>query len=203
VGFYLLKKKWLKLGLLLLFSFGYLLLINISGPEAPYRFYSEVSYLPLSIFVVVPLLFDLIPRIGKPKRVLGVFAAIILLRLAVIAANHQTFENRLTWMQKQLAKASVFRTNRLLVKKENAPMDTLIMEWGVPYSTMLLSSLEHPDSAKTLFIDSDFEKFQSYLDKDNYFLSIFKKIEVEDFLNPNYFELKNGRYILLKNDSPK
>jgi len=197
-GFYLRKRKWLKLGLVFSFSFGYILLINIAGPNAPYRFYSEVSYLPLSIFVTVPLMFDLIPTMGKPKWVLWIFATIILLRLVAIASNHQTFENRLTWMQNQLAKAPELGTNRLLLKKEDAPMDTLIMEWGLPYSTMLLSSLVHPDSAKTLFINDDFEKFQDYLDKDNYFLSIFKKIEVEDFLNPNYFKLEKGKYILLE-----
>ena len=59
--FYVWKKRWLKLSMMWAFSLGFLMLYNISDPPAAYRFYSEVTYLPLSIFVAVPFLFDVVP----------------------------------------------------------------------------------------------------------------------------------------------
>jgi hypothetical protein len=84
-------------------------------------------------------------------------------------------------------------TNRLLLKKNDAPMDTIIMEWGVPFTTMLLSSLNDPAQAKTLLILPDFEEYRDDLGKDHLFLTPFKKMEAEE-LNKHYFDLGKGRY---------
>ena len=194
--FYFMKKEWLKLGLMWSFSLGFLLLYNISDPQAPYRFYSEVTYLPLSIFVAAPFLFDVVGKqANKMSRYTRIFfIALILLRLTTIAWNHRTFDQLFTWIESQTAKSEQLGTNRFLMKKENAPMDTVIMEWGVPFTAMHLSALKNPKAAKTLLILPDFEKYRELLGEDHYFLSPFKAIESGE-LNEKYYDLGRSRYV--------
>lgn len=188
--FYFLKKEWLKMGLMWSFSIGFLLLYNISDPLAPYRFYSEVTYLPLSIFAAIPFLFDVIPGIKRnviDRYVGAFFVALMILRLGSIAWNHRTFDRLFSWIESQTAKSEQLGTNRLLMRAENAPMDTVLMEWGVPFTAMHLSALKNPKAAKTLLILPDFEKYRDQLQKDNYFLTPFKAMELKE-LNKKYYD---------------
>ncbi len=197
--FYAWKKQVWKLLLVAGFTLGYLLLVHIGSPDAPFRFYAEVNYLPMTLFVTVPLLFDVMPQVGREKWWVWLFAAIIVLRLNVIANNANKFERRLAWYSDQLSQSQALQTNRLLLKKDQAPMKQVIMEWAAPFETLLLSSLESPDSAKTLYIFENLEPYREALEKDRYFLSVFRKIEVEK-LNERYFDLGKGRYKMVISD---
>lgn len=188
--FYLKKREWVKTGLMWAFSLGFLLLYNISDPAASYRFYSEVTYLPLSIFVAVPLLFDVIPAISsRPAgRYTGAFfVTLMILRLGSIVSNQRTFDRMFTWIQTQTAKAEKYGTNRLFIRSENAPVDTVLMEWGVPFTAMHLSALKNPEAAKTLLILPDFEKYRDLLEEDHYFLTPFKAMDLKE-LNEKYYD---------------
>ncbi len=293
--YYMRKKEWFKLLLVWAFSFGQVLLYALADPEAPHRFYSEVNYLPLSIFVTVPLLFDLFPLqppyplkgkqlptnnlthsggvifplkgrgdwfyyfhnvlkdyprffSSKPLKVQGQdqvqfldlnlvltlnlkkiteyifrtnhpclkgarglrwqnstilfigFTLLLTSRLFLIAQNHQTFENRISWMKKELKNTQTLETNRLLMLQKNIPMDTLIQDWGIPYNTLLLTALESPDSAKTIFIHENFDNYKrkDLLEKDNYFLTRFHNQAIRaDSLNLDYFRLEKAEYQLI------
>lgn len=198
--FYVLKKEWLKMGLMWSFSLGFLLLYNISDPEAPYRFYSEVTYLPLSIFVAVPFFFDMAKGWDKkgPARTggyLGLSLSILmLLRLASIAMNHHTYDRLFTWIENKLDQPA---GNRFLIRKENVPMDTVLMEWGATFTAMHLSALHGAERAKTLLILPDFKPYEKELESEDYFLSPFKAIEVGQ-LNQRYFDLGKGKYQLIQ-----
>ena len=202
--FYLRKKEWLRLGLVWSFSLGYLLLYNIADPQAQFRFYSEVSYLPLSIFVAAPLFFDVLRewvapsaqqiniehRGAEAQRWTTLVAAVILLRLATIAWNHRTTATQFAWIQRQLDRPS----NRFLLQKDQAPMDTVLMEWGVPFTAMHLSALESPDSAETLLILPDFQWFEDEMGREDVFFSPFHKVLGKGDLNQKYYRLQPGRY---------
>ncbi|MBI5917056.1 MAG: hypothetical protein HY842_16920 [Bacteroidetes bacterium] len=198
--FYGMKKQWLRLGLVWSFSLGYLLLYNIADPQAQFRFYSEVSYLPLSIFVAVPLFFDVLGEIKTSGRfrnlpdVRYIIAAVLLLRLATIAWNHQTVGRQFAWIESKMAKPG----HHFLLKKENAPMDTVLMEWGVPFTAMHLSALHGPDSAKTLLILPDFQWFEDKMERDDVLFSPFHKVLEKGDLNERYYRPKVGRYEMLK-----
>ena len=81
---------------------------------------------------------------------------LVLVRLVTISWNHSTFERCFAWITDQMERSEALSTNRLLLKKENAPMDTVLMEWGVPFTAMHLSALAGPKAAKTLLIMPDF-----------------------------------------------
>lgn len=153
VGVYYIRyREWLKLGWILSFSFGYLMLLHISSPSATYRFYAEVNYMPLSIVLMVPFIFDIVPQIKQKNLVLFLFAGIVALRLLTIGFHHTPYTDRLTWIQTQLDTYTTAENNRLLFELDAKKTDTLLMTWGVAYESLLLSAMEHPDSARTMVI---------------------------------------------------
>lgn len=196
--FYAKRKAVLKLVMVWSFTVGYLLLYNISDPQSAYRFYSEVSYLPAILFVAVPLFFDIIPVWEQQSRGFlsfgkTIFAGVVGLRLVTMALGHRPFTIQQNWTLRQLQNASELQTNRLLLPSASAPQDTVIMEWGIPFTAMHLSALESPDSAKTLLILPGFERYQNELQSDTFFLSPFKAFP-QSWLNEDYYRLAPARY---------
>lgn len=190
--FYLREKQWLRLGLTWSFSLGYLLLYNIADPQAATRFYSEVSYLPLSIFVAVPLFFDVLPS-KKPTSVVPIIVTILLLRLVTIACNQRTFAGQYAWIEKQVNRPG----NRFMLPLDQAPMDTVLLDWGVPFTAMHLTALESPDSAETLLLLPDFQWFEDKMGREDLFFSPFHKVLEMGDLNEGYYRMQPGKYQLL------
>lgn len=200
--FYAKQRALLKLLLVWVFTLGYLLLYNISDSQSTYRFYSEVSYLPAVLFVVVPLFFDLVPHFERTSQIwfsFGqvLFGAVVALRLLTIGLGHRPFTLQQQWILRQLSEAESLHTNRLLLPSAAAPADTVIMEWGVPFTAMHLSALENPDSAKTLLILPDFERYETQLRADTFFLSPFKPFP-QSWLNEEYYHLQPAPYRLVQ-----
>lgn len=198
--FYLRRRAWVKLGLVWSFTLGYLLLYNIADPQSRFRFYSEVSYLPSILFAAVPFFFEVVPVWEKSRRWglhskfgRSVLFGLVGWRLIAMAAGHQPFTRQFDWIQRQLVLCDRLGTNRLLMPSSQAPADTVIMEWGVPFTAMHLSATPHPDSARTLLILPDFKRYERELKADTFFLSPFKPFPVS-WLNERYYDLGRGFY---------
>jgi hypothetical protein len=197
--FYLINKKWLKITMVWAFTVGFVLLYNISDTKALFRFYSEVTYLPLSIFVTVPFLFDVFPYLSnKTKWLPTLFCITMALRMGSISMNSIVFKNNFSWIEKQLGNSEKMGTNRFLMTHENTPQDTVLMEWGVPFTAMHLSTLESPNAAKTLLIMTDFSWYMDKIEKDNLFFSPFHKAFENEDLNNRYYNLEPGKYVEIK-----
>lgn len=196
--FYFWKKSWLKLLMVWGGTLGFLLLYNISDPTAAFRFYSEVTYLPLIIFVAVPLFFDVLPYFEKIKWLPYLLAGTIVFRLTVIVFNHHVFENKFTWIERKLEEGKTLGTNRLLMLSADAPQDTLLMEWGTPFSAMHLSALKNPKAAATILVKPNFDWYKDKMERTDVFFSYFDKILEKKELNRRYYDMTDGKYILIK-----
>ncbi|RMG78136.1 MAG: hypothetical protein D6714_18605 [Bacteroidetes bacterium] len=174
-------------------------LYALADPDSPYRFYAEINYLPLTLFVAVPLLFDAGKMMGT-KTLAGI-GALLLFRLFIIAQNHAPYEQRIDWMRRQFTLAHTHHTNRLLMRQQDVPMNRLIQHWAIPYNSLLLSAMEHPDSAKTIFIHEDFDQYKrkDLLEEEGWFLTPFHHQNMPaDQMNTRYFRLGNtGKYRLV------
>ncbi|MCB0584370.1 MAG: hypothetical protein KDD06_03455 [Phaeodactylibacter sp.] len=186
--FYFFHRYWLKLALVLAACFGYLMLLHIGSPESTYRFYAEVNYMALTIFVMVPFLFDIAPRL-KGQWTVALFSVIVAIRLFSIALHHQPYEARWRWIARTLAQQPA-GYNRFYLSEQEAPMDTLIMTWGVPYESLVISGSESP---KTLLIHPDLSLFSEALKSDTVFITPFKTYSI-DQLNSTFFPLGKGEY---------
>lgn len=194
--FYVYHKRWLKLGLVWLSCFGYLLLLHIGAPNAANRFYVEVNYMALSIFVMVPFLFDLAPRI-RERTLFWLFAGILIWRLTAITLHHAPFEARRRWIEETMTEQSG-DGNRFFLTESQAPMDTLLMSWGLPYESLIITHCrEGVGESKTLLVHPDFAPFTEVLSLDTVFITPFKTYPVKD-LNEVYFPLGKGGYSPIK-----
>jgi hypothetical protein len=193
---YVIRRRWLPPLFVLTFSAAYLILTAYTAPENPYRFYAELYYLPLSLFVCTPLLFDLLPRREWLTRWLPLlFAGVLIWRLAVTLNNASTFQQRFDWIEQTLDKAQKnYGGTRFYTFGENVPTtDTLLMNWGVPYESLMYNALKHPDSSRTLYIHEDFFQLEKHIFNRDSFITPFDKFSMEE-LPAHYFRLGEGGY---------
>jgi len=192
--FYALRRQWTPLLLLWAFGIGHVLLLHIASPEHPYRFYAEVNYMPLTLYAAIPFLYDVMPAIQNRRLLLIGFALFLALRIAAIALNHRPWTQRLHRLESILAEGhSRTGSRRLLLTETDALKDTLVITWSVPYETLLLSAMQHPDSAKTLLVRRDFSKFEKEIPETGWLLSDFGA-KPDTILNAKYFRLPKGEY---------
>ncbi len=190
---YLLKKQFLPAGWIFLSCLGYLALVHIGSPNATYRFYVEVSYMPLTIFVMTPFLFDVIKKVKETKFVF-LLAILLAFRLVVIGLNHEPFTKRLNWISEKIEEGRAATDGQLFVMQNSRILeDELIISWGVAYESILLSALKNPDDPACLLILQRDGQYSEELQEDDFLLTSFKKFPFED-LSPEYFKFSKGTY---------
>lgn len=193
-GFYLHRRQWKPLLLMWLFGLGHLMLLHIASPEHPYRFYAEVNYLPLTLYAALPFWYDIAPSIRPKHWLTAGFALFLILRIAAIGLHHKPWTERLERLESILAEGRQnTSSSRYLVRETPALRDSLFITWSAPYETLLLSAMQHPDSAQTLLIRSDFGKFEKEIKEPGRLLSDFGA-KPDSTLNKRYFRLPEGRY---------
>lgn len=192
---YVYRRRWAKLAWVWLTCVGYLLLLHIGAPQATYRFYVEVNYMALAIFVGVPFLYDVAPLL-RDRTLLALLAALLVLRIGTIASNHHPYRARWQWIEQQLAQQPGHPA-RLHLPEQDAPMDTLLMSWGLPYESLIISTARTGGArTQTLLIHPDLSAFAADLAKDTVLITPFKTYSLRE-LNPRYFPLDTGLYVPL------
>lgn len=152
---YLAQKKWLKLTLFICSMAGYILLVNATySDDTTPTFYIENLYLPLGIFLALPIVFDVFPYINKHKLALPLLLLIITTGIVRIYATSNTYTTRLKWERSYLEE---HRGQKLLIAKDKVPQDTLIMTWGTPYEFWLLSTTEK-DTTENILVANKIEE---------------------------------------------
>lgn len=194
ITYYLFRKYWLKAILVSGFCFAYLMLLHIASPESDHRFYVEVNYMALSIFVMVPFLFDIAPQL-RAQKLLLLFATIVLLRLLTIAWHHQPYTARIEWIRQTMEQGIEQEptATRFYLPASDTPMDTLLMPWGLPYESLLISTYDGHLPRRTLFVHQNIGQFQDTLQIDTAFVTEFKVYGLKE-LNPTYFPLDTNAY---------
>lgn len=203
--FYALRREMLKLSLLLAAIFGLLVLIHGSfawwTPDKFYRFYIESFYQLLTIFVAVPLVFDVLPQIRRPSAIFYGLVLVLALRLAYMGALSPTYTDRLEWMQQALAHTRQYEGTKFAIDQRDVPFDKLLITWGSSYETLMLSALQSPDSTRTLIIVDDNVPTAEYLKRNKAFINPFNPIPYGDFQASPYFHFQDtAHYRLLSRE---
>lgn len=196
-GYLVWRRRWGVLGLIWVFCLGHLALLHIGSPNATYRFYAEVNYMPLMIYVGVPFLLDIVR--GHPWRYwLWVLSALVLFRLVVIAENRAPYTRRVEWLSEHLQEwRNDSGAYNFYLPQQKAPVDTLLMTWGIPYESLLLSSLPSPDSAATLVVLPEPGAHAAALQNGGFLVTEFKDWPLSD-MPATYFRLHSSPYRLIE-----
>lgn len=192
VGFYAYRRQWFKLGWLLLFTVGYLIIVNVTHLNTPKPFL-ESYYQALSVFVLLPFVFDLLPK-TKAQYALGLLVLIVILRINTIYHHHHHYTSHITAVRRTL---ELF-PGKFVVPADRFPQYTNIMTWGVPNTSALLSSMESPDSCRSFFVTENVAG--AMLDDATYaFKTPFRPFSYNTF-NPHYFRPAPGAYRVLTDE---
>lgn len=194
LGYYCWNRNWKKGAWVLLYPIGFILMVNIPYFDAKgQQFYMENLYLPLAVFVSVPLVFDVLrsPKGDYLSRngaiVLG---ALFVLSLIRIEQSHAGWTERLQWEQGVLKKTATQSQRKIMLTENQVPMEILKMSWGSPYEFLLLSSLQQADSARCLIVTDNPSRLDTVMNRPSLFLGSFKNYPFED-LPKRYFNLQD------------
>jgi hypothetical protein len=202
--FYLYKKSILKL-LLVWASIGaYTLMILISFREGGNWFHIESQYLPMSIFLIVPIIWDVLPTINIESRILNskkdpsVFlqkkhvivaismSCVVFYRLVGIYETHNFYTNRVVYIGEVLEKTKQSAGTKFIMSDQSADKNRLLQTWGFAYETLYYSALQSPDSLRSVTILSDKEAITKALTTNSIFQGIFTPTPYSA-LNPRLF----------------
>ncbi len=197
---YLWRKHWLKAFWLTGFSLGFILLTHIGSPTTPYRFYAEVNYMPLTLFVVIPLLFDIVPNIKKKNILVLLFSVTFVIRLLAIYNHHKPYTARVAWFKKQLDNTKQnYTSNKVIIPFTKELESKLSMTWGIPYESLLLSTMNDPKHSATIFVPMVVDKFKENIEfQNNWFVSDFGIVYSDDMDDNSYFNLGKNKYIKIE-----
>lgn len=152
-GFYLYRKSLIRLSLVVMFFLGYIILINASYPNGADQFYIENLYLPLSIFILFPLVFEVLDFVN-PKYLVPMICILLLIRISNIYANHEIYTNRIATLE-EIIENNALQSDKKIITAETKPLiDKLLMTWGTPYEIWLLSTLKSGEGSSIVISDN-------------------------------------------------
>jgi len=162
---------------------GYLMLVNIMYPTADTPlFYIENLYLPVSLFIGLPLVFDLLPVLEQRSAGGAVMALIMITGCVRLYAAHNVYSERLQWQRSYLAANG---DKKIIADSKKANAGILPMLWGTPYEFWQLSTIEQGRSA-SIIIDEDPPHRDWARDKRRAFVVNWNVFDYSE-LDPKYF----------------
>ena len=145
----------------------------------------ENLYIPLSVFLAIPLVYDVFPAIGmrNVKLPLIVSTFIVISFCWRIKIRHVIFNDRIEWYRNYIA-ASEGR--KLIVPFDNVPKNKILLSWASPYEIWLLSTLEN-DTTESIIISDDVSTVSWAWDYRHHLITTWGVFEYDKF-PPTYFK---------------
>ena len=155
-----LQKRWVPLILLLGGVVGWLVIVLTRYHTNTLVMYMESYYLPLTIFIGLPLVYYVWGR-GHRRWWIGVMLVISIVRITQIIDAARPYEQRLAWLTAQHEQMQNHPEQRFYLDKVHVNPHLVTFDWSVPFETMLLSSLSGPSDTRTLYLRQEWETPES------------------------------------------
>lgn len=135
------KKSYFSILILATSTFLYLLLINVSYPNNTEPFYLENLYLPISIFLLVVLIFNQkFPSIYRSKFTPLIVITIILYQLGQKICSAGFYKDRLNYLKELRVDDSCGPF--AILDPKSLKMDLIMMPWASSYEFWVIGNLE-------------------------------------------------------------
>jgi hypothetical protein len=189
LAFYL-KTKNCKSFLFILFSFlGFALLVSITYPNGADQFYLENQYLLLSIFVIVPFVYEVLPQLKDSnwsKQLIVLL--LILVSIYRIESTHDYYTNRLNWYRSKLEEINQLEHRKIIFKVDTSINKQVLMTWASSCEFWLLSTLESGIS-RSIIIEEVPNEFD-WVNSNKAFISKWGSFDYEK-LDRRYFKFND------------
>ncbi len=188
--FFLLRKQWLNLILFTSATIGFFVVINTAFPDCKAQFYIESHYQVMSFFVAVCLSLSFFTYLKNAKLFVLILGLILISRMIDITLDHKKWTARLSWMENFLQKTESLPSKKIMMKDEQAPLDTLILTWGTGTESWLISTLKDRTESRSFLIDYSWENVENYLNSTHKVLTKFG-VYPYDSLDKKYFHFND------------
>ncbi len=182
--YYLFRSAYLQFLLVLGGSLGYIGLFLITYPQGADQFYLENQYQVLSIFVCLPLIYDVLPAMTPAHRAYPILALICIMGLFRIYAQRTDYQQRLEW-ERQLMEKTAEMPQPKLILTGAWPKDILKMAWASSYEFWLLSTLDH-HASRSIIIEEQPGEYDYLMDRKKTLILKWESIPYDE-LSPPYF----------------
>lgn len=174
-GYYAIRKRWWSAALLPGAVLLYCLLIMQRFLADDRWYIQESHYQALAVFLIVPLVWEVLPAISggnaekKVRRYVGIcmLALLLVYRLTGIWNMHHFYTTRLSYVKSLLESPRLSAGKKLVMAEQDADRRTLMMYWGLPYETLQITALQSPDSVRVIAIAANPDSLASRLSRDS------------------------------------
>lgn len=194
--YYLKRKKILRPLLMVLFCIGYSLLVNVSFPKDAYQFYLESQYLPLSFFVILPFVMEILPELKEKKWPIYILSIVIVISLLRINVAHTRYTYRLDWNRDFMNKNIREGRDKIILQDKDLHKETLMLTWAMAYEYWIMSTIENSKTVSVVAI-KDEKQFDDVMDDTHVFLTMWLNAEYK-FLDKRYFRFEDPNRLYKK-----
>jgi hypothetical protein len=180
--YFIYTKNYIKLSLVLLFTIGYIIVVNTNYPDGTDQFYLENQYLLLALFNGLPFVYDVMNNTKVQKFSLTALSLICVLSLLRIYQTNTFYTNRLNWVRHTIASVA---DKKVILNSNYAPLHQVLNTWGSCYEFWLLSTMEKGYS-NAIIIEERAAEFDDQLPGNNKFITKWGGYDYA-ILNKKYF----------------
>jgi len=201
-AWYIVKKQYLKLSYYLVSLLLFSVILFTTFDIWYYPFIQEKNLMGLNIFLLIPFLKDVIFT-AERKRLVSQGFLILLFIFGVFHVVGASFfyKNRLSYIQNLITSVRYFPEKKFIVTQSMIDRDQLNVNWALAPETLILSSLEGPDSSVSIYINDDYGKIKDDSGLNDSLLFICapwaQDLEIRR-LNKHYFNLERSAYRMLE-----
>jgi hypothetical protein len=175
-----------------LFALGYTLVCNVSFPLLGSGVYLQNMHLLISVIVFLPFVMEIVPLFPFRYWLLPLLL-VIGCRLWVIYNSSVLYSARLKFITSLVEKARPQKGAKFWLDDANVEIPPHIELWAISYETLLLSSLNSPDSALTITTAQEYKEKAGAGVGESLFINPFCD-PMQENLPKEYFNLQPTAY---------
>ncbi|HEY5123925.1 MAG TPA: hypothetical protein VIK14_09340, partial [Ignavibacteria bacterium] len=153
IVYYIKKKKIIELLFYSVYTMVFLLIVLLTFDGISWDFMTEKNLAPFSVLVLIPFFHELFFQKIKFRYVKPIFLLVIIIyssSLIVIASRDNL--NRLNYIKHLTDMTKKFPEKKFIIQESDLDFKTLLMGWALGTESLLLTSLESPDSSTTIYM---------------------------------------------------
>jgi hypothetical protein len=177
---------------------GYLVLLFITYWEVDgLRFYMESEYMPLTLIACAPFVYYTLPTL-KTQQGLVLLTLVFAIKTGYILYSAEPFRQRLALLEAYNSKMRQKQVTKLVTTHTDAATNQqLLMSWGTPVESMMLSQLQGERPQRTFIIEDSQQLKTFYTASRDTMLGCFEKVAAKD-INARYFLLDTTSVYILE-----
>jgi hypothetical protein len=173
IVYYFVKRNYLKLAFIIVTTFGFFIILMVVFSPGDIDVGMEKNIMPLWIFIALPFVHDLLFHKFRHFFVQPlIYTVVVIAGLTWFYRATVIYSDRLNYMKQLIETSSdTVQSSKIIVEKKNLNIYRVGSTWSYANETLLLSSLDGPQNAKTVYVvddrnqlkDDDLQKNDVYL----------------------------------------